>query len=291
MPINPKMEAARRRPLADAALETLAAMVDEDLVLLTSSSIQGHGPTLMALDGRGRANSDKLPFKLGRAALDALSARGYVDRGDRDKLDDVIRGRWAAAGNPPRLNRRGEPLSFFLWQDLPHVVTEAGRAALEAERGRLADIRAARRDAQENPRFVVAARARYGTKLPGAGQLLRVVKETDSRFVVEVANEDGTRAEQPQWSGLVKGNGSNQYIEKADVIAVDVTPAQWRAMRRATDDFSSSVSDADSQAQAEIAPILRRAEERKAQLMAQLEDEMREAMGKAAGAAPAPRGR
>lgn len=284
MPTEAKKEAMRRKPLSDAALETLAAMVDDDLLLLSCSSGMGHSPRLMAKDGRGRADPDKMPFKITRQSLEALLGRGFIERGDSAKLDEVIREGRTAAGKPPRVNSKGQPISAFAWYDIPNVVTGVGKAALEAERGRLADIRAARRHAEESPRFVVAARNNYGDRLPGVGSLLRVLRETETRYYVERANDDGTRAERYSHDSVVHGAFPNHYVEKENVVAVDVTPEQWRAMRRATEDFVSSTSGVEAQAESEIAPILRRAAERKEQLLAQLEDELREVTGKA----PAP---
>lgn len=279
---NPKHVAARRRPLSAPAAEMLVTLVDEGMIALTSSQISGG--TFIELYKMAEArsvDSKALPFDCNRTAFDALYSRGYVAQVNKDKVEQRLRAIGAAIGKAPPFDMDGG--RYLAWYNQPYVVTAAGQKAVAATlREQVADIRRERQAMEENPRYLVAALANYGGhRQPGAGNLYRILRETGGRYYVDsqvVAPGAGVH-----FSGVADlschGTGANSYIERADVVAVDVTLEQHRAMVRATSDYLASVTAAASQMEAEIAPIRRRHADRAKQLAAQLADEMREAAG------------
>lgn len=276
MKTEEQMAAARRRPVSEAALELLDKMAGEGWGLIVGGSLGQKNLGLLALDGSGRRISDDLHLKITKSASDALHDRGYVVRVERDEIDARLRAARVAGGLPPRVNGQGKPIPLIQHFESVSEITEGGLKALAAERGRLDDIYAARRVMEEQPRFLVVARNEYGNRLAGAGALVRIVRETEGRFYVTRRPEDD-EARRVSHDWLIKGNHPTLYVEKADVVAVDVTEDQWKAMRAATRDFEEAAAQAKAQMDAEIAPIMRRAAQRREQLLAELADGLREA--------------
>lgn len=277
---NPKFVAARHKPLNDPAAELLATLVDEQMLVLMSSRISGGTHVqLYKMQELCSQQTDALPFALTMATFDALSRRGYIQQVRKDKVEELLHKVGARLGQKPPFDMDGG--KYLAWYDRPHAVTAAGREALVGLRERVEDIRRDRAAMVESPRFLVAAISDYsGRSKPGAGNLYRIIRETEGRFYVDrqpvaLGGDQTLRAHD-----LVRrGSKTSSYIDKADVVALDVTPEQHQRMVRATIDYVQSVTAATSQMEAEIAPIRRRHAEREIQLQAQLADEMRDAMG------------
>ncbi len=275
--ISPEVEKLRKRPLSDVALETLAAMVDEELLLVTSqhNSFEPKFWSMRTLKTLG----DRLhPFIVDGKIFDALYRRKYIVRLSMEKMEDRLRTMAEAIGKAPPL--AGD--HFFSWHEHLQGVSQDGRAALELERDRLVDIRASREVEPDDRRYLVTRRIEGYNRLatlPGAGAVYRVMRETESRYYVTNLEEaDGfPLPKQERWNPLVQGRSPSQFIEKAHVLKVDITPEHYSAMLRATQDFDESRARAASQMEAEMAPIRLRYAQLQEQQLAELEDGLREA--------------
>lgn len=120
-----------------------------------------------------------------------------------------------------------------------------------------------------------------GERKPGVSALCKVIRETEQRlYVVPVINNyEGslgkTERLPTEFHPLIRGNQKSKYVERSDVVAEVSSVEHYRQMLNATWAFQDSLKNATDQMQEEIAPIQQRFEQRRAQLMAQLEDECR----------------
>jgi hypothetical protein len=132
---TPEVEKLRKRPLSDVALETLAAMVDEDLILITSN----HGslePRFFAMRTLEILWDRRHPLVVDQKTLDALFKRKYIFRVGGDKFAERLAVIAKSIGK--------EPPNGIGFYDFPNAISPDGRAAVEMERDRLVDIRASR---------------------------------------------------------------------------------------------------------------------------------------------------
>lgn len=160
-----------------------------------------------------------------------------------------------------------------------HGVNALGRAVrqeaserIDIERARLAGI-------DDTPCYLATKPIQGGfsqKRLPGVASLLQILAETPKGYRVIAVGEAGKRGP--------------FLVSRDDVAVVGITPDQFAAMREATLDYQGRLSAAQAATKAEIesivAPIQRRLVERETQLLAMLEDGMREIREGSPEAAP-----
>jgi hypothetical protein len=267
-------------PLSRRGLEALEFMVDHKVWLMAQNLM-----TSSVNWDRGNAHYRSLPKNpnggenLGAPhvdfnVLESLRMRGYVRQLDKAKLcekyglpsDDNIMG---------TDRERGRRYGYFAWYDLPYGPTKEGFDFLESMRGRLAELRAA--DAARPEELIVVKGRDYGRHFEReadfAGALCRVVRRTPKRIYVEVIDR-GVAGSFVQGSG-----GSGSYVDPADVFMEGVTRERFEAMKPATKAFMESIEGAKDMMEADIeavlAPIRQRYAQRKVQLIAQYDDEVK----------------
>lgn len=267
-----KLESLRKRSISNDAVELLAKMVDDNMILCRSSAMSHNSMHLYSLKGEGALWESQVPFKLTTKAFDALYSRGYIFHVSKHTVEEKLQK--VAIALEKKLPSKEHGGTFLAWYDQPYATTKEGRAVMEDLRGRLIDILAERENAKESPRLLVVANYHYSGKRPGVSDVYRIISETEGRFYI--AHLEGKAG--PNYNPAVKGPLKNMYVQKEDVIAVDVTMEQYESMKRATVEFESSLTQATSQMEAEMQPIKRRYAQREDQLLAMLEDGLRESV-------------
>jgi hypothetical protein len=270
-----KLEALRKRPMSNDAVELLATLVDRNMIICQSSAISFTSMRLHSLKGENSVFKDKLPFKLNPNVFESLYNRGYLFHVNREVVEEKLHEVAIALGK----ELPTKPKTFLAWYDQPYAVTKEGRKVMEDLRGRLIDILAERENAKECPRLLVTANAHYNKPTtPGVSGVYRIIRETEGRFYVAELETIDKKVFYANYNYTVKGSSGNHYVEKSDVVAIDVTMEQYNDMKRATLEFEGSLSAARNQMETEIAPIQMRYAQRREQLIAMLEDGLREAV-------------
>jgi hypothetical protein len=270
-----KKPRGKKKDISDAALEMLALMSDEEVLLISSGTLTVGRRLFSALKPATMARLRDLPFLLNDAVVNTLYRRGYIVAANKEVVERRL---VKCAGNLGM-----EPIkdTHLSWHSIPYIITDAGKAALEEMRGRLSEIRDSRERRKITQRYVAAARYDYSRRLPGAGNIYAIVRETESRVYIEDAHHPVIDAEREarrnrgfsdSYDASVKGHGLNRWIERGDVIAIDLPPERWVAMRHATRNFDASLAANGAQEDEELAPIKRRYAQRREQLLAELED-------------------
>lgn len=271
-------------PVSDSTLETMAILADSHL--LVTDNLGSSPPRLLSFKTLEQKTNDSLPFAFNASVVNALATRGFIARINADSVETKLEKTSTSLGNPPA-GTGPDKRKHLAWHDQPYRLSADGKTALEGMLPRLAAIRAEREAAaNEPPRFLATRRLRGldRQKPPdfAVEGLYRVVRETESRFYVrKIRDEDGVAVNVGNGTHdmALMGHGANTYVDKAHVAAVDIRPERFLAIRRAMSDYDEALTAAREQAEAEIAPIRLRHEDRRVQLEAQLADEMRELTG------------
>lgn len=287
---------ARTKPdapvLSDEELELLGLFVDEQLVIERYHGPMSISDQVLSLSKLENAKDVEFPnfFNIARR----LQKKALLAQGNRENLQKFIdaRAKELDISPSPTLNTRS---SF-------HGPSALGKGLLANLRPRLEEIRQARSRLLEEGRIVVTKRHfnTYGRGyIPGVGDAYRVLRETASRLyairvVLHPEDPDRFIPERKNFDSYLRGSAPNCYLERDSILAENVTPAQYRRMLAATASFEASLGQANEQMENELAPIRQRFEQRRAQLLAQLEDEMQNApeappeVGRAAKAIKSP---
>lgn len=135
----------------------------------------------------------------------------------------------------------------------------------------------------------------YTREFTDPGLLVRVTKETDSRYyvddVIDVAREtssfgDGFRT--VSYGSHVSGSGTRKYISKSDVIMDPATQEDVDRIKQINDEYSEDLERLAEQSLAEIEQIIKTMSDRVIQKQAEHDDMMREALEGGQTSAPKP---
>ena len=254
----------------DTMLLLLGDMVDKRLVHLSN----GHGLSdinfVSLIDGN-RINSDSLGYHVSTSEISGLYKRGLIKRASQEKVEIKL--------EELKPHEHEDNTGHLAWFEYPDITTGAGVLLVEAQRDRLNALRDNMQAIQDTPRFVASKAHEFHKGIlkaaPGVGKLYVIVGETPQRWRVkqwDVKNE---------FDYMTVGHGVNQMLPKENVAAIDISPAQFEAMREATKDWNERMTAARSAAMTEenelVTPIRQRLAQRENQLLAMFEDSMREA--------------
>jgi hypothetical protein len=179
------------------------------------------------------------------------------------------------------LDDKGNEDNHWAWYDHPARMTAAGREIANkyrAEYEKFAAKKLAKQKVIERL-IVVKDDVGYGSNRK-YGFLARVVKETKTRLYVEHIPHDGEKKSRHVYFHALHGSRGHEYVDRADVVAENVTEAEFHAMYRVE---TSNIAWADNlreQEEAEIQVIRDRYDQRREQNQYAFEDELREALAK-----------
>ncbi|MFC4236101.1 hypothetical protein ACFOY8_12760 [Thalassospira xianhensis] len=166
-------------------------------------------------------------------------------------------------------------------------ITKEGQKFLAEQKGRLDTLYAQDESAYGHERLVIVKAATRGSYHSGtienksrrAGELCQIIRETEARYYVQVIEEVQRRPDEYMTTSFVEGSRDKYYVAKDKILASDVTRAQYDAIRKSDEEYLSSMDVARAQRDEEMEPILKRFEDRKIQLQAMRDDELRELLG------------
>ncbi len=255
--------------LSNGALELLATLADEGYLfwfrdhMLFSDSI-----SYDFIDPKTAVTRAEVPFIINRVLVHRLIDLNLIGRLSSKGIATLEASLDAPALEAIRRRTKGSL----------YAITDEGRRVLEALRPQLLRIQEERSAPIDQGRLVAVADCDWGElRKPGVSALCKVIRETEQRlYVVPVIVNHGRFAQNDApldvFHPLIRGNRKSKYVERSDVVAEVSSVEHYRQMLNATWAFQESLKNATDQMQAEIAPIQQRFEQRRAQLLAQLED-------------------
>jgi hypothetical protein len=266
-------KAEKKISLSNGALELLATLADEGyLFWFRDRMMWGNSISYVFLDPKTAVARAEVPFSIIRTLIHRVIDLNLIERLSGKRIAALEA---SLDGHALEKLRRREKGTLY-------AVTDEGRRVLEALRPQLLRIQEERAVPIDQGRLVAMANCGWrGEHKPGVSALCKVIRETAQRlYVVPVINSyEGsfgkTERLPTEFHPLIRGNQKLKYVERSDVVAKVSSVEHYRQMLNATWAFHESLKNANAQMQEEIAPIQQRFEQRRAQLLAQLEDECR----------------
>ena len=173
------------------------------------------------------------------------------------------------------------PDNHWAWYDHPACLTKEGREIIEKYRAEYEVYAAKQLEKQKEVERLVIVKddAGYGRNRK-YGLLVRVVRETKTRFYVEHMRVDDDH--DARWSHYpsLHGRVGHHYVERADVVVENVTEREYSTMRKVEGSHLGWLDDLKAQEEAELDVIRERYHERREQNKYAFEDELHEALDK-----------
>jgi len=265
-------KAEKKVSLSNNAIELLAILADEGYLFWLDSMPFTDSIAYDFLDPKTAVARAEVPFIINRSLVQRVRDLNLIRRISVNRVAALEASLEAPALEALRRRSHGAL----------YAITDEGRRVLEMLRPQLLRIQEERAAPIDQGRLVAVADCDWqGRRLPGVSALCKVIRETAQRlYVVPVINNHKTSLGKTErlpteFHPLIRGTQKSKYVERSDVVAEVSSVEHYRQMLNATWAFQDSLKNATDQMQEEIAPIQQRFEQRRAQLLAQLEDECR----------------
>ncbi|SOC27367.1 hypothetical protein [Thalassospira xiamenensis] len=268
--------------VSDVALKVLAFLSRNDLLvrryhygMSSSRSVELEPKSIGFASHEARKKNRELSvhdraITISYTVVEGLTARGFLKRLNLDRYNDA----------------HGTDIPKLLNTSILGITRE-GRQFLAEQKGRLDKLFEQDELAYGQERLAIVKAATRGSyhfativdKSRRAGELCLIIRETEARYYVQVLEKVRRRPDEHMTSSFVEGSRDKYYVAKDKILATDVTREQYDAIRKSDEEYLASLEIAKSQRDEEMEPILKRFEDRKIQLQAMRDDELRELLG------------
>lgn len=271
-----------------ASMPVLLFLVDHPELLYVSSSTIGDTNYHFAYEN-GSRYQDASDFRehLWGEDLEAEEQKEKPDWYYNDLAPEITKSlcdyRWHQSGWIASVKKTSKgddpdnPDNHWAWYDHPARLTKAGREIVENHRSEYKEFAVKKLAAQKEIERLVIVKddVGYGHNRK-YGLLVRVVRETKTRFYVERVKMD----DDPRWGyyPTLHGRNGHQYVERVDVVVENVTEREYSTMRKVEGNHLKWLDDLKAQEESELDEIRERYRERRDQNQYAFEDEMREAL-------------
>ena len=179
---------------------------------------------------------------------------------------------------------KGNKDNHWAWYDHPARMTNLGRKVVNQYRAAYEEHAAKKLEKQkEIERLIVVKDDQGYNNRRKYGFLARVTRETKTRLYVERVFTEGEKKVRWSYTPTLHGSSGREYVERADVVAENVTVPEYNAMRKVETGQLEWLDGLKEQEDAELDVIRERYAARREQNQYAYEDEMREALEQVKG--------
>ena len=254
-------------------LTALESMVDEDVLLITSSGSGGQQSVHLSL--RPTLERPHPGFHNGLHDIAPTIARGLFARDCCLKIDKdaMAKALGLLPGTAPSANDKAAWAKRppFAWYETAYEVSDQGRRLLEEHRETLAEWR--KTEAEKPQEFIAILTAGRGAK--GVGAWCRVIRRTEKRVYLEIVDHGQVKGS----TGRIEG-GSEKYVAVEDIFPEEIDHATWKRLAEATRERQEAQQRAEKRLHDKIMDLRNEWNSQERQIDAQFEDEISEIVGR-----------
>lgn len=267
------------KKLTDSELYILNVLSENKIMVTSNNGLSSYfswslydtRPDVSDKDRYTEQNSKEIPtFLQANKAYDSLWQRGFLTRASKEKITSFM------------TEKRNAHVDFA-WYNHLNILSKEGKQFVNDNPDLFEGLQKKINAEKENDVFLVSKRCEtvyFGNSSKreerfGAGSAYRVVRETANRYYVALASEEyNDGVSKNRYNDFVEGYHNKMYIEKSNVLAINVTPEQYKKMTATTQQYIEYQDDLKKQEEEALRPIRETFAQRRKQSMAMFEEEL-----------------